>query len=84
MAAKVPEGYGRNRPALQSEDQPLHTAQRNLVNHCFRPKRIRRCQMCRQSRLLRRGRCDRSKGRATTATQQVTTTSATLASLSRK
>jgi cytochrome P450 len=35
------EGYGRSRPALQNNDAPRHTQFRKLVDHSFRPKRIR-------------------------------------------
>ena len=38
------EGYGRGRPALQNNDQPLHTSYRALVNEAFRPKRIRQME----------------------------------------
>lgn len=35
-------GYGRGRPALANNDQPLHTTYRALVNEAFRPRRMRR------------------------------------------
>ena len=35
---------GGGRPALQNNDQPLHTSYRALVNEAFRPKRIRQME----------------------------------------